>query len=170
MEKTIATGFSISLLEKSHNRKAFSCGVDSLDDYFHHRAGQDSRKRIAVSYVLHDEKNNRVAGYYTLSSAAIELMALPEVIRKKLPSYPCLPATLIGRLAVDARYKQCGLGEIILIDALKRSHRASLEVASFAVVVSAINSSAENFYKKYGFLDLSVGSHRLYLPMNIIAE
>ncbi len=166
----MAAGFSISLLGKAHKRKAFSCGVASLDDYFHHRAGQDRRKRIAVSYVLYDEKNNKVAGYYTLSSTAIELVALPEAIRKKLPSYPCLPATLIGRLAVDLNYKKCGLGTIILIDALKRSHRASLEVASFAVVVDAINNSAEKFYKKYGFLDLSVNSHRLFLPMSIIAE
>ena len=163
-------GFLVSPLDKTHDRKSFSCGIDSLDNYFHKQAGQDSRKRIAVTYVLHDQNENKVAGYYTLSATAIELMALPETVRKKLPSYPCLPATLIGRLAVDEAYKQRGLGELILIDAMKRAYRTSAEVASFAVVVDAINSSAEKFYKKYGFLDLSVSSHRLFLPMSIIAE
>jgi len=164
-------GFSISPLDKTHDRKSFSCGVDSLDNYFHKQAGQDSRKRIAVTYVLHDAPNtNKVAGYYTLSATAIELMALPKTVRKKLPSYPCLPATLIGRLAVDEVYKQRGLGELILIDAMKRAYRTSLEVASFAVVVDVINISAEKFYKKYGFLDLSIAEHRLFLPMKIISQ
>lgn len=163
-------GFSISPLDKTHDRKSFSCGVDSLDNYFHKQAGQDSRKRIAVTYVLHEQNANKVAGYYTLSATAIEWMTLPETVRKKLPSYPCLPATLIGRLAVDETYKKRGLGELILMDAMKRAYRTSLEVASFAVVVDAIHSSAEKFYKKYGFLDLSVAKHRLFLPMSMVAE
>ncbi len=163
-------GFLISPLDKTHDRKSFSCGIDSLDSYFHKQAGQDSRKRVAVTYVLYDQNKDKVAGYYTLSATAIELMALPETVRKKLPSYPCLPATLIGRLAVDETYKKRGLGELVLIDAMKRAYRISAEVASFAVVVDAINSNAEKFYKKYGFLDLSISSHRLFLPMNIIAE
>lgn len=163
-------GFLISPLDKTHDRKSFSCGIDSLDSYFHKQAGQDSRKRIAVTYVLHDQNENKVAGYYTLSATAIELMALPETIRKKLPSCPYLPATLIGRLAVDGAYKRRGLGELILIDAMKRAYRTSLEVASFTVVVDAINNSAEKFYKKYGFLDLSVANHRLFLPMSIVAK
>jgi GNAT superfamily N-acetyltransferase len=163
-------GFSISLLDKIHNRKAFSCGIDALDSYFQKQIGQDSRKRVAVTYVLHDQNENRVAGYCTLSATAIELATLPEPVRKKLPSYPCLPATLIGRLAVDETYKKRGLGELILIDAMKRAYRTSLEVASFAIVVDAINHNAETFYKKYGFLDLSVTKHRLFLPMGIVAE
>src|SRR3989339_1430753 len=153
-------GFSISLLEKNHDRKSFCCEIDSLDSYFHNQAGQDSRKQISVTYVLYDQKLNKVAGYYTLSATTIELSALPEILAKKLPAYPYLPATLIGRLAIDVNYKKQGLGEILLIDALKRAHRASLEVASLAIVVDAINSDAEKFYKKYGFSDLSKSRHQ----------
>ena len=41
-----------------------------------------------------------------------------EEIIKKLPlSYKDLPATLLGRLAVDNRYQGQGLGELLLIDA-----------------------------------------------------
>ena len=163
-------GFSISPLNKTHKRETFTCGVASLDHYFCKQAGQDHRKRISVTYVLYDENSSKVAGYYTLSSTAVELLALPETVRKKLPSYPCLPATLIGRLAIESNYKKQGLGELILMDAIKRSYRASLDVASFAVVVDAINKNAVEFYKKYGFLDLSVASQRLFLPMDVIAK
>lgn len=161
--------FSICPLSKAHDRNSFSCGIESLDNYLHKQAGQDSRKKISVTYVLHDQNENKVAGYYTLSATAIELLALPENVRKKLPSYPCLPATLIGRLAIDETYRRRGLGELILIDAMKRAYRTSSEVASFAVVVDAINQSAKEFYKKYGFLDLSISRNRLFLPMSIIS-
>lgn len=166
----MSNGFTISLLDKTHVRNSFSCGIDSLDTYFHKQAGQDTRKRISVTYALYDQKKSKVAGYYRLSATAIQFTALPEEIRKKLPSYPYLPATLIGRLAIDTAYKKQGLGEIILIDALKRACRASLEVASLAVVVEAINDAAEKFYKKYGFLDLSSSRHKLFLPMSVIAD
>ena len=161
----------ISPLDKTHDRKSFVCGLDSLDNYFQRQAGQDSQKRIAVTYVLHDQKENKIAGYYSLSATAIELSTLPEGMRKKLPYYPDLPATLIGRLAVDETYKQRGLGKLLLIDAIKRAYHTSLAIASFAVVVAAIDSSAEKFYKKYGFLDLSVAKkHCLFLPMHTIEK
>jgi len=163
-------GFIIVSLDKMHDRKSFVCGIDSLDNYLRKQAGQESQKRIAVTYMFNDQNENKIAGYYTLSATAIELMALPEAVRKKLPPYPYLPATLIGRLAVDKVYKRRGFGELILIDAMKRAYRTSLEVASLAIVVDAINSNAKQFYEKYGFLDLSVASHRLFFPMNMVSE
>lgn len=163
-------GFVISLLDKTHDRKSFSCGIEPLDNYLQKQAGQDCRKHIGITYVLEDQDAKKIAGYYTLSATAIELIALPETIQKKLPSYPCLPATLIGRLAVDEAYKKRRLGELLLIDAMKRAYRASQEIASFAVVVDAINRNAEKFYKKYGFLDLSSSKHRLFLPMSTAGE
>jgi predicted GNAT family N-acyltransferase len=162
--------FIILPLDKTHKRSEFSCGVESLDFYFHKLAGQDSRKKVSVTYVLLDKKIDKVAGYYTLSATALELLAVPESVRKKLPSYPSLPATLIGRLAVDVAYRNKRLGEAILADALKKAYKTSHYVASFAVVVDAINKSAEKFYRKYGFLDLSVVDSRLFLPMSLIPE
>lgn len=163
-------GFLISPLTKSHNRKAFSCGVNSLDTYFHKQSGQDGRKRVAVTYVLNDQNDNKVIAYYTLSAASIELASIPDAIQKKLPSYPCLPATLIGKLAVDEAYKKRGFGGILLVDAMKRAYRISSQVASFAVIVDPIDNNAAKFYKKYGFLDLSVSNKKLFMPMTAIAK
>jgi hypothetical protein len=42
-----------------------------------------------------------IAGYYTLSSTSVQLAELPEQPVRKLPRYPLVPATLLGRLAVD---------------------------------------------------------------------
>lgn len=162
--------YEFSILDKSHDKSNFSCGIDSLDAYIKTRASQDKKKKVAVTYVLHEKDNSVIVGYYTLSSTAIDLEAIPKEIQKKLPKYPDLPATLIGRLAIDKTYQDKHLGQYILVDALKRSYNVSIQVASYAVVVEAINAAAEKFYRKYGFLDLSSNSSKLFIPMNDVEK
>ncbi|MDF1795337.1 MAG: GNAT family N-acetyltransferase [Coxiellaceae bacterium] len=170
MQNAVIKDFTISVLGKNHNRKLFNCGVGALNEYFCLRAGQEGRKKLSVCYVLNDEKNQRVVGYYTLSSAVIELLSLPQLISKKLLDYPFMPATLLGRLAIDSQYKQKGYGELLLIDALKRAYHASLEVASLAVIVDAKDIYADKFYKKYDFYTLQVRRGRLFLTMKHVKK
>ena len=90
---------------------------------FKPRLKQDVKRKLSACFVLVDEDNN-VKGYYTLSSTSVNRELLPENIIKKLPpSYHNLPATLLGRLAVGNIYKGQKLGELLLIDALKRMSR-----------------------------------------------
>jgi len=170
METVAAKNLSISRLDKTHKRQLFSCGVKSLDDYISQQAGQEIRKHISVTYILNDEALHKIAGYYTLSSTTIELTDLSDELSRKLPHYPLLPATLIGRLAVDLHYQKNGIGEILLVDALRRAYQASQEIASFAVIVEAINESAAKFYKKYNFMTFSPDKNKLYLPMEVIGK
>ncbi|KTC91775.1 GNAT family N-acetyltransferase [Legionella cincinnatiensis] len=162
--------YSISRLDKIHQKEKFSCGIDLLDNYLHKQATQDYHRHISVTYILNDKESNQVAGYYTLSSTSIELADLPDKLKSKLPQYPLLPATLIGRLAVDLNYQKQTLGEVLLIDALKKAYQNTNEVASIAVAVDAINDSAINFYKKYGFLPMLSNGSKLYLPMKTIEK
>lgn len=111
-----------------------------------------------------------VVGYYTLSAHSIERDSLPEEVLKKLklPKYPFIPATLMGRLAVDRKYQGQGLGEILLLDGLERSCTHSSQIASFAVVVDAKKNAVE-FYLRYGFLQLTPGQ-RMFIPMATIKK
>lgn len=111
-----------------------------------------------------------VAGFYTLSQYAVELNVIPEEIARKLPKYSHIPATLLGRLAVSTSFRGQRLGEILLMDALKRSLHGSRQLASFAVIVDAKDDSAKAFYKKYGFLELPKVANRLFLPMGMFEK
>jgi predicted GNAT family N-acyltransferase len=114
--------------------------------------------------------DDRIAGYFTLSSASIPASHLPaETARKlKLPRYPYLPATLLGRLAVDLSFRGLRLGELLLMDALRRALATSSEVASQFVIVDAKDGSTSEFYLRYGFLAFPETSRRLFLPMSTI--
>ncbi|HEV8384798.1 MAG TPA: GNAT family N-acetyltransferase [Candidatus Acidoferrales bacterium] len=159
--------FRVERLRPQHARLDFSCGIEALDRYLHRLAGQDIKRRVAVAFVLTPD-GTTVAGYYTLSQASVELAALPPEIAGKLPKYPRVPATLIGRLAVGASFRGQRLGERLLMDALKRCLVGSSEIASFAVIVDAKDDQAVKFYKKYGFLELPGVPKRLFLPMATI--
>ena len=153
-------------LASHHNRTAFSSGVEPLDRYFRTQAGQDARKNIAAPFVL-VVPDGAIAGYYTLSSTAVSAPELPGDIIRRLPRYPLIPATLLGRLAVDHRYRGQGHGRFLLADALFRSVRS--EIASFAVVVDAKDGDARRFYEREGFLPFPDQPSKLFRPMADIA-
>lgn len=160
--------FRITTLNKQHDRSLFSCGNGELDNYLTRHASQDIKRKIAAVFVLTEYDNVEVKAYYSLSATTLLLHDLPEPLQKKLPKYPSLPATLIGRLAVDNTLQGEGVGKRLLVDALYRAWDHSREIASMAVIVDAIDDNAVLFYKHYHFLPFQGQSHKLFLPMKEI--
>ncbi len=162
--------FSIELLAKHHDREDFSCGNEQLDRYFKITANQDRKRNIAVTYVIVNLENTQIIGYYTLSMTSIYLGELPNSIAKKSPKYPLIGVTLIGRLAVDKNYKGMGWGKLLVMDALYKSLEASKQVASFAVVVDAIDEQAVKFYQRFDFQTFPKQPLKLFRTMKNIAQ
>lgn len=104
-----------------------------------------------------------IAGYYTLSSTSVQLAELPAQTVRNLPRYPLVPATLLGRLAVDRRHQGKGYGRFLLGDALYRAARS--EIASFAVIVDAKDENARRFYERESFLPFPDQPMKLFRPM-----
>jgi predicted GNAT family N-acyltransferase len=162
--------FKTVALQSAHNKKDFLSGKEPLDHYLHVQASQDIKRKLAVCFVYADNKNNAI-GYYSLSNDHIPQKILPEEIKKRMsPKYTNLPATLLGRLAVDRNYRGKRIGELLLVDALKKAYEiASSQIGSMAVVVDPLDEEAIAFYKKYGFIELQ-DSGKMYLPMKTIAD
>ncbi len=57
---------------------------------------------------------------------------------------------------------------MLLADAVKRTISVSEQIAVYALVVDAIDESAESFYRKFGFSRLGDESRRLFLPLKSI--
>lgn len=163
MTDPTARGWQIDVLGSQHDRAGFDSGVEALDRYLRTQAGQDARKNMAAVFVL-ALPDGTVAGYYTLSQASVQLAALPPEATRKLPRYPDVPATLLGRLAVDRRHRGKGYGRLLLADALYRSARN--EIASFAVIVDAKDETARRFYERESFLAFPEQPLRLFRPMS----
>ena len=156
-------------LNSSHNKNEFNCGKSSLNNYIQTQAKQDVKRKLSVCFVLVDS-TSIISGYYTLSNTSIKRSLLPiEIIKKFPPAYHDLPATLLGRLAIDDSAKGKGFGKLILMDALKKSFDTSINsIGSMAVIVDPIDEDAVRFYKKYGFI-LLPDSGKMFISMETIS-
>lgn len=162
--------WGVEPLRREHIRSAFSCGQVALDRYLQQQARQDAQNQVAAVFVAVTPPGTRVLGYYSLSASSINASDLPPELTKKLPRYPLLPVTLLGRLAVDHACKGHGLGQFLLLDALYKSLQAATAIAAMAVVVDAKDEDAAAFYRHYGFSPLSSAEGRLFLSLKTVAS
>ena len=150
-------------LNSLHDRKGFDCGNDDLNRWFSQVARQHKERGISSTFVAAtDNTSAEVLGYYAITVAELVNVELPEQYRKRLPEK--VPVFRLGRLAVSVRHKGRRVGETLLFDAIDRITRISQDVGGVGVVVNA-KPSAIDFYKQYGFEQMSDHPLNLFLPI-----
>lgn len=163
--------YATSPIDAADVTSGFSSGKRALDDYFARHAVANDAAGIGRAYVLRraaedDAALPAVLGFYTLSMANAETSQLAGVLEQRLPKYP-MPVALIGRLAIDKRAQGRGLGELLLIEALRRVVDAAGIVGCVGIVVDAKDEDAERFYAKYDFVTVAEDGwpRRMFLPL-----
>jgi GNAT superfamily N-acetyltransferase len=137
-------------LERKDAREAFRCGVASLDTRLvEHAPGADAAGS-ARSYVVVDEEQDRVVGYYALTVASLERDEATGRASRGMPRHP-IPAMLLARLAVDESTQGEGVGATLLADAMQRTLLVAEETGIRLLLVHAVNEDARSFYLHYGF-------------------
>lgn len=164
---TLALEFCI--LDKSIDRSNFDCGISELNTFLKRQARQQQSKGFNRTFVLINDEDSplKVLGFYSLSMGEINLDSLPEEKKKKLPKHP-VPVARIGRLAVDNSAKGKGCGEMMLVDALRRVQRASMQIGVYAIVGDAKDDSAKSFYEKFNFIPFQDESMSLFIPLALL--
>lgn len=156
----------IVLLAKHHDRGAFDCGVEKLNNYLKRFAGKHTQERIGKTFVaVSTSESPDILGYYTIAMGAVAFTVVPA----NLPYHP-VPVVHLGRLAVSVACQGKGIGEDLLIHVLQRAVRIEKEIAVYAVEVVAKDERAKGFYEKYGFSPLKDDPLHLYLPMKTILK
>jgi GNAT superfamily N-acetyltransferase len=154
--------FRIEALAPTHDRLSFSCGVEPLDRYLRELASQDIKRRVSNCFVAVEEAG-AIAGYYTLAATSLPLTELSAEDARRLPRYPLLPGGLIGRLAVDRRFRGQRLGGALIMDAALRASRG--DPAIFALIVDAKDDDAVSFCEHYQFRRFTSRPQSLFLPL-----
>lgn len=159
--------WQIEPLDRGHFRGAFACGKPPLDDFIRRLVGQYQKRNLGRTYVAVQPGEKRVCGYYTLASGAVAFENRPDPSARKLPKHP-VPVVLLARLAVDQAVRRQGLGEALLLDALRRCLDLAEKLGIHAVEVDAIDQEARAFHGKYGFVPLLDKELHLFLPVATI--
>lgn len=133
---------------RQHDREHFDSGEPVLDEWLHRYARQNRRRDTAATWVIVDAKHVVVA-YASVAMTGIHRSAAPVTLAKGAPNP--VPALLLGRLAVDRRYANLGIGTALAAHVLATAAELNEKAACRAVVVTALNSRARTWWEHLGF-------------------
>jgi GNAT superfamily N-acetyltransferase len=154
----------LEALAETHDVAGFACGESALDDYLARRAHAErstGKTRVATD-------GRRVAAYFTLKAATV---SPPATVQHQPGQAPLdVPAILLARLAVDGAEQGRGLGEAMLVQALRRCLQAADTMFARAVLAAAPVATARSFYEKYGFVPSATDPQHLVMRMKDIRK
>jgi predicted N-acetyltransferase YhbS len=159
---------AVEPLEPRHRADRFDCGREQLDRWLRVYAGQGQRRDTARTFVVCRANDDEVVGYYTLVASEVEHGAATGSVRRGASKRFPIPVCLIARLAVDRSEQAAGLGRSLLLDALRRTDRASRSVAMRAVLVHALDDEAAGFYARFGFRPATKDPLTLMVPLEAV--
>jgi hypothetical protein len=155
-------------IEKRHNRDAFDCGEEALNEFLQRYARKNHELGGAKTFLaISDADNKSVLGYYSLCPASVEYARTPEVLRRGLARYD-VPGFRLARLAVDCQTQGKGLGGQLLLAAGSRCLLASAQVGGVALVIDAKNERVASWYSSFGAIRLQDAPLTLVLPLATI--
>lgn len=143
-----------------HDVTGFSCGDASLDHWIRSTAARNESNNASRTFVVCD--GVVVVAYYALAAGSIDRAFLPKSLQRNKPNP--LPVVVLGRLAVDSRYQDRGLGSGLLKDAMIRAAFISRTIGVKGILVHAISEDARRWNQKRWFLESPLDPMTLILP------
>ncbi|WP_016949263.1 GNAT family N-acetyltransferase [Anabaena sp. PCC 7108] len=159
----------IELLNKSHNRESFNCGNEILNQFLIRTARQHIQKGISRTFILVEtEQPKTIIGFFTLSICEVQTEKLPPQLAKKYPTK--VPGVKLARLAVTQDWQHQGIGEILMIEAMKRALVIADNAGVIGLFVDAKDEKAQTYYQRYGFVSLVDIPLEMFLPLETIKK
>lgn len=152
-------------IEPRHDLSKFDCGKPPLNDWLRNHALKNEG-RASRTFVMCT--GDEVVGFYTLATGSISHEGAPRTLRHQMPNPT--PVLVLGRMGVDQRLQQKGIGPALLRNALQRALTVSESVGARAVLVHAIDKEVISFYTQYGFKIFASDERTLFLPMETIMQ
>lgn len=154
-----------------HDRAAFSCGVEQVDNYFRKTANKLAKAGNVRVWVMVSPSGDLI-GFYALNAHSIDYTELPGKFAKARPGHGIIPAAYISMIGVDRKFAGKGLGGDLLVDALTRIANAADDLGIAVVMLDVLDcgnpqlvAKRLNLYRCYGFTSLPSRPLRLFLPL-----
>ena len=155
-------------ISKKHDREAFDCGEEELNEFLRRYARKSHDKGGAKTFLAIDDGDNKtILGFYSLSPASVEYARTPEIVKRGLARHD-VPGFRLARLAVDRKRQGQGIGGQLLLAAGRRCLMAAAEVGGVVLVIDAKNEKVADWYVSYGAVPLLDAPLSLLLPLATI--
>lgn len=145
-----------------HRLDGFDCGKPALNDWLSRHARQAQSSGSAKTFVVADDDDGRIAGYFSLTVGQVDTLDAPERIRKGMGQYP-VPVVILARLAVSQQDQGRGIGFGLLQDAIRRTLLIAEQAGIRAMLTHPIDEKAAQFYTRFGFIASPLREQQLLL-------
>ena len=153
-----------------HDRAAFSCGIDRIDNFLKNTAARHADQDHGKVYVVHAPTTPSILGFYALSPHSIDISSFPEADQKRLPRLPTISAIYLSMIGVDRTAQGRGLGTYLMMDAMKRCVFGANIMGGHFIVLDALNENAARMYRRLGFTDLPSTPNRMLIAMHTVRK
>jgi GNAT superfamily N-acetyltransferase len=147
-----------------HRVDDFDSGEASLDSWLRQRALRNHASGASRCFVI--TSGSSVVGYYTVSAGSIAHAEAPKPMRRNMPDP--LPVLLLGRLAIDRRQQNRGLGQALLRDAMLRAVNVAHVTGVFAILLHTLSEPAKRFYLSRGFVESPLQPMTLMMTLQTV--
>ncbi len=166
-----ATRLIIELLDRQrHDRAAFSCGVDRVDNFLKNTASRHNQDDHGKVYVAVEPPSNAVLGFFAISPHAVDIQSLSEEDRKRMPRFPIISAIYLSMVGVAKQCQGCGIGTFLMSRAMKKCVEGANIMGGHFIVLDAINEDAARMYRRLGFVDLPSTPGRMLIAMSTVRK
>jgi ribosomal protein S18 acetylase RimI-like enzyme len=159
-----------------HDRAAFSCGVEQVDNYFQKTANKLATADNVRLYVM-VAPDGTVIGFYALNAHSVHFTDLPAKFARSRPSHGNIPAAYISMIGRDQKFRGGGYGGDLLVDALRRIAVAADAIGVAVVMLDVLDCGDQDrvarrkaLYESYGFQSLASNPLRMYLPVSTVRK
>lgn len=155
-------------ISKQHNRQAFDCGDDALNEFLRRHARNHHENGGAKTFLaIDDTDSKKILGFYSLSPASIAYERTPEIVKCGLARNEILVFRL-ARLAVDCSVQGEEVGGQLLLAAGRRCLFVATQAGGVTLLIDAKNEQVAEWYACYGAVPLLDAPLSLLLPFKTI--
>ena len=159
-----------------HDRSAFACGVEQVDNFFRKTANKLVKADNLRVFVMTGAEG-QVIGFYAINAHKIDYSELPAKYARSRPGHGSIPAVYISMIGVDRRFAGQGYGGDLLADCLKRIARVADNLGVSVVILDVLDCGnpeltrkRKRLYVAYGFMPLPSNDLRLFLPLATVRQ
>jgi GNAT superfamily N-acetyltransferase len=155
-------------IAKHHDRSAFDCGDNSLNEFLWHHARKSHIKGGAKTFLAVEKSDSeKILGFYSIAPSSVAYANTPEIVKRGLARHE-VPVFRLGRLAVDRSVQGLGLGGQLLLSAGRRTIQVASQAGGVALLIDAKNARVAEWYSRFGAVPLLDNPLSLLLPLKTI--
>ncbi len=145
------------------NISNFYCNNEELNSFFREKALKNNQNLLSKVYICLNIINHEIAGFITLSNYLLRLAD------SKLYGIQRVPAALVGRLAVDNKYRGLNLGTYLLSFAFEECNHVKKRIGCRLMVVEVKKGDLIlDYMKSVGFQELHSDKTFNYLGLDLL--